>query len=160
MKRQKGFTLIELLVVIAIIGLLATIALAALNSARKKSADAAVKSNMANIAAQAELYYDDTTATGGNGNYGPITITCTGGMLDNVNIKAMVDQAVASAGTTSPVKNCSTDTNKQKWAVLIGPLKGDTTSRNWCVDSSGNKGFTAVGSNTTNLGVCPSVTSS
>lgn len=42
-KREKGFTLIELLVVVAIIGLLSTIVLSSLNSARTKAKYAAVK---------------------------------------------------------------------------------------------------------------------
>ncbi|MDD5567389.1 MAG: type II secretion system protein [Patescibacteria group bacterium] len=39
MKNKKGFTLIELLVVIAIIGLLSTLAIVSLNTARQKSRD-------------------------------------------------------------------------------------------------------------------------
>src|SRR3989344_5929767 len=55
---KKGFTLIELLVVIAIIGILASVVLASLNSARNKSVDVAIKATLANSRAQAALFYD------------------------------------------------------------------------------------------------------
>jgi len=58
---KKGFTLIELLVVIAIIGILSSVVLASLNTARGKGANAAVKSTMANLRAQAELIYDSVS---------------------------------------------------------------------------------------------------
>jgi type IV pilus assembly protein PilA len=57
-KSQKGFTLIELLVVIAIIGILSSVVLASLNSARQKGQITAIKSNLKNIIPQAELLYD------------------------------------------------------------------------------------------------------
>ena len=56
---QKGFTLIELLVVIAIIGLLASVVLLALNSARSKSRDAKRVADVRQLASALELYYND-----------------------------------------------------------------------------------------------------
>ena len=53
---KKGFTLIELLVVIAIIGILSSVVLASLTTARTKGQDAAVQSQMASMRSQAELY--------------------------------------------------------------------------------------------------------
>ncbi len=55
---RKGFTLIELLVVIAIIGILASIVLASLNTARKKSRDARRVADIKQIQLALELYFD------------------------------------------------------------------------------------------------------
>ena len=60
-KEQKGFTLIELLVVIAIIGLLASVVLLALNSARQKSRDAKRLADVRQIASALELYFNDNS---------------------------------------------------------------------------------------------------
>ena len=61
-KNTKGFTLIELLVVIAIIGLLATLAVVALNNARAKSRDARRISDIKQIQTALEMYYNDASA--------------------------------------------------------------------------------------------------
>ena len=61
-KNQKGFTLIELLVVIAIIGLLSTLSVVALNSARAKSRDARRISDVQQIQSALEMYYNDANA--------------------------------------------------------------------------------------------------
>lgn len=58
-QNQKGFTLIELLVVIAIIGLLASVVLLALGSARQKSRDAKRLADTRQIVSALELYYND-----------------------------------------------------------------------------------------------------
>lgn len=57
--KQRGFTLIELLVVIAIIGLLSTLAVVSLNSARAKARDAKRLSDISQIQAALDHYYTD-----------------------------------------------------------------------------------------------------
>jgi prepilin-type N-terminal cleavage/methylation domain-containing protein len=57
--RSKGFTLIELLVVIAIIGILSSVVLASLNSARKKGRDSRRIADVQQIMVALELAYDD-----------------------------------------------------------------------------------------------------
>ena len=55
---RKGFTLIELLVVIAIIGILSSVVLASLNSARRKSRDARRIADLGQLRLALELYFD------------------------------------------------------------------------------------------------------
>lgn len=55
---KRGFTLIELLVVIAIIGILSSVVLASLNSARKKGRDARRVADIKQLQLALELYYD------------------------------------------------------------------------------------------------------
>lgn len=67
--RNRGFTLIELLVVIAIIGILSSVVLASLNSARQKSRDARRVGDVKQLQLALEMYYDTegdypTTAEG------------------------------------------------------------------------------------------------
>ena len=62
-KKYSGFTLIELLVVIAIIGLLSTMSVLALNSARARARDAKRLADVKQISTALEIYYNDS------GNY-------------------------------------------------------------------------------------------
>jgi len=122
---QRGFTLIELLVVIAIIGILSSVVLASLNTARGKGANAAVKSNLNNIRAQAELRYDTD-----GGTYAAV---CD----DTQVIKG--GQAAAAAGGGSFVCNDTVGA----WAGSA-PLKAIEGANNyWCVDSTGSAKGTA-----------------
>lgn len=59
---KKGFTLVELLIVIAIIGVLASIVLVSMGSARAKARDAVRSSDLRQITSGMEMYYGDNNA--------------------------------------------------------------------------------------------------
>lgn len=120
MKKTKGFTLIELLVVIAIIGVLSSIVLVSLNTARGKGANAAIRQNMNALRAQAEVYYD-SSPTG-----------YTGVCVDPQIVKIRDAADLASGGTTYCL-----DVPSSSW-VVSSPLKvADGLNNFWCVDGTG-----------------------
>lgn len=74
-KLARGFTLIELLVVIALIGILATLVMANLNSARGRSRDAERKSDLRSLETALRLWYNDRGSYPANDSNGNI-IAC------------------------------------------------------------------------------------
>ncbi|HUO50136.1 MAG TPA: prepilin-type N-terminal cleavage/methylation domain-containing protein [Candidatus Paceibacterota bacterium] len=97
---RKGFTLIELLVVIAIIGLLASIILASLDSARKKGRDARRIADMKQLQLALELYFDasSTYPTGSTA----ITVPTAGTSPSAQDIPAGLAPAYISSIPTDP----------------------------------------------------------
>ncbi len=166
---RTGFTLIELLVVIAIIGVLSSIVLSSLNTARNKGNDAAVKSNLDQARTQAELFYDangnhyvtsagatndvcsETGSVGGvNGIYKSVLAAAQSAGLNTVNNTlsngGATNQSTCHscyAGESGGATSCGT--SKELWAAEA-PLKSSPGTL-WCVDSTG-----FVGTTTTNLG--------
>ena len=78
MKSIRGFTLIELLVVIAIIGILSSVVLASLNSAREKGRDARRASDLKQLQLALELYYDANPTAGYPAVISGTTLTADG----------------------------------------------------------------------------------
>ena len=114
-KNKKGFTLIELLVVIAIIGLLSSIILASLNSARMKGKDGNIKQNLANMRAAGELSFTN------NGNF---NLVCT----DTLKI--------------CTAANCTCHNVFGSWAAYstlnqLNLVSAGSGTDYWCVDSRG-----------------------
>lgn len=85
-KKNKGFTLIELLVVIAIIGILSSVVLASLNTARQKARDARRVSDIKQIQLALELYADDNS-----GNYPGDIYAASGSLAPNYMAKIPTD---------------------------------------------------------------------
>ena len=135
---EKGFTLIELLVVIAIIGILSSVVLASLNSARTKGNDTAIKSNLAGIRSQAEILYDTHGGYGVDATPSAASLgTCTQ-QADTLFADPTVwGQVNAAIGASLGLSSCMTTVSSGgSWAVAI-QMKQNPTTQAWCVDSSG-----------------------
>jgi prepilin-type N-terminal cleavage/methylation domain-containing protein len=141
-KQNKGFTLIELLVVVAIIGILSSIVLVSLNTARQKGRDASAKGSMSSVRAAAEFYFDSRN------NYGTVTsATITRGDTGSGNdvnsassicdYAEVVNLSAAAARQTDTDVDCQVQSGPAGFTATITLNDGQT----YCVDSTGYAGY-------------------
>lgn len=131
-KTDRGFTLIELLVVIAIIGILSSVVLASLNTARNRGADANIKANLANIRAQAELTYDT------DGDYD--AVCAANSTTQNAQIASMIASVNSQGGSAvcgKPASGAATAWAASATLKTTNQYGTSSGTDYFCVDSAG-----------------------
>lgn len=138
---KLGFTLIELLIVVGIVGLLASIVVGMLSSAQKKGKDSAIKTQMAFLRSEAELY-----ALANGNSYNNLFTGNNTWASANANIQALLTYIDSQTSTHTAGSSAT------QWAVQAG-LKEDPTNY-VCVDHTA---IMKIGTTTLTAGntVCP-----
>lgn len=130
MKNKKGFTLIELLVVIAIIGLLSTLSILALNSARARARDAKRISDIKQVQTALEMYYND------NAQY-PATADVTFDGASSLATNSIIYMAKLPAAPIPPDGTCTTSNNPYTYtATTLGGSSAGSYTLTYCLGSA------------------------
>ena len=150
---NRGFTLIELLVVIAIIGILASIVLVSLNSARNKGKDTRVISDVNQARTQLEsdlgsgVFPDLWSATASSAaTAGSINTTNGPGQANLTTLNADANTNGGQNLSYFIKTNSTTGANGTPNATAYS-IYGKTSTGYFCVDSTGNNKTNSAGAN-------------
>lgn len=141
-KKQSGFTLIELLVIISIIGLLASIVLTSLSSARAKGRDAKRIQDLKQMDTAIQLYIDkyghapylganNCTATNPIG-YNPCASVSVAQKDNWAILESELSEYLSKLPTDPCGETCNVD---RRWAAYI--YKSPSSISQWCNGSCG-----------------------
>lgn len=145
-----GFTLIELLVVIAIIGILSSVVLASLNTARGKGSDAKIKAQLQAVRSATEIYYDGGQTYTASTMASP-ALPCTGAMFVDSASGMLQLTGTAASWPTGTLLSCQATASAY---AVSSNLPGAGAGAFWCVDSSG-KSKSVVANLGSGVVVCP-----
>ena len=157
LNKKGGFTLIELLVVIAIIGILSSIVLVSLNSARKKGTDTRTISDVQEMRTWLETQY--------NGSGYPINgANADCNVAANSNTNATFANCVLNPDANATALNTDANTEDGGFPLYISASstnagyairgKMQSTATYFCLDSTGASNQQDSGTNAGNPARC------
>lgn len=144
--------MIELLVVIAIIGILASIVLVSLGTARQRARDAAAQAALSSgMRSEMELYYNNATGYGTNGFVSDSggTVTVNPPAVDNGCNQTHAIKILSYVRQQAPINNpqlsaCEVGLGGGSWRASYLIQNSSNPWTYYCVDSRGFVGQVAV----------------